>query len=457
MRLFLAALLLSVLTLRAQEAPPVPPPAPEQFMTDYAQLMLAGDREALIRLYATDGTLVLGDGFDDYTPLELTADIYRNHWDAPTAFAWRDLHYRRLHPQVVAVTGGFDWTNPQFPHGARFNYHALLVLEDNRWRIRSETEFLVSEGVDVGSALSPTSGREVGPRADPTKTACVFCDIVAGKRQQEGVVYRDDQVVAFLSIGPRNPGHVLIVPVAHAEDFLEVPAGTMHAMTDVAKQIAEAIKRTDLKMEGFQLQMSTGKAAGQAVFHAHMHVIPRFAAEAPAKTPEERVGMDVLAPVAAKIRAALENLNGGSALAPTSAHEVAASGNPTFELPPINTEVPLDRIREICTHYGLHALWRKIEKDPPTRPFKSDGCTGWFDDWRGVSLYPAGFLHDLKYWAGYPGEDVERLVADAELMMDVARLLKSTTMAETMFHGVRIGGNEQFKASFSWGFGRAKP
>ncbi len=80
-------------------------------------------------------------------------------------------------------------------------------------------------------------------------------------------------------------------------------------------------------------------------------------------------------------------------------------------LPAMNEEVPLPRIKEICDYYGLHDLWRKIEKDPPVRSFKSDGCTGWFDDWKGVSLYPAGFLHDLKYWSGYPGEDVERLVA----------------------------------------------
>lgn len=131
----------------------------------------------------------------------------------------------------------------------------------------------------------------------------------------------------------------------------------------------------------------------------------------------------------------------------------AAAGKP-FELPPINEEVPLSRIKEICAHYGLSALWEKIERDPPPRPFKSDGCTGWFDDWKGVSLYPAGFLHDLKYWAGYPGEDVERLVADSELMIDVARLLGSTAMAETMFHGVRLGGTDKLKASFSWGFGR---
>lgn len=284
---------------------------------------------------------------------------------------------------------------------------------------------------------------------------CVFCEIIAGTRQPEGIVYRDDQVVAFLSIGPRNPGHVLVVPVAHAEGFLDIPADTMHAMIDTAKRIAEAIKRTDLRMDGFVLQMNTGKAADQSVFHAHLHLIPRYVGEPAAKTPADRVGLDVLAPVAAKIRAALSAV--GSALAPTYAREVGASADPTFALPAINTEVPLERIKEICAHYGLHELWRKIEKDPPARPFKSDGCTGWFDDWRGVSLYPAGFLHDLKYWAGYPGEDVARLQADAELMTDVAKLLNSTTMAETMFHGVRVGGAEQLKTPFSWGFGRVKP
>ena len=45
---------------------------------------------------------------------------------------------------------------------------------------------------------------------------------------------------------------------------------------------------------------------------------------------------------------------------------------------------------------------------------------------------------------------------DAELMIDVARLLKDTKMAETMFHGVRVGGHEHLNASFSWGFGRKR-
>lgn len=117
-------------------------------------------------------------------------------------------------------------------------------------------------------------------------------------------------------------------------------------------------------------------------------------------------------------------------------------------------EVPLAKIKEICESHGLSELWTKIERDPPPKPFKSDGCSMWLDTWQGISLYRACFLHDLKYWAGHPGENVERLVADAELMMDVARLLGSTEMAETMFHGVRVGGHEIFKRSFSWGFGR---
>jgi len=125
-----------------------------------------------------------------------------------------------------------------------------------------------------------------------------------------------------------------------------------------------------------------------------------------------------------------------------------------MNLPPIGQEVPLAQIKEICEHYGLAELWKKIERDPPKLSFKSDGCTGWVNEWKGISIYSAGFLHDLKYWAGYPGEDVSRLIADAELMIDVARLLNNTGMAETMFAGVRVGGNEKLNTPFSWGFGR---
>jgi len=125
-----------------------------------------------------------------------------------------------------------------------------------------------------------------------------------------------------------------------------------------------------------------------------------------------------------------------------------------FKLPAVNEEVSLTKIKEICEHYKLTELWTKIEKDPPPMTFVSDGCTLWPDITNGKDIYPACFLHDLKYWAGYPNESVERLVADAELMIDVARIRGSTKMAETMFHGVRVGGTGKLKLPYSWGFGR---
>ena len=125
-----------------------------------------------------------------------------------------------------------------------------------------------------------------------------------------------------------------------------------------------------------------------------------------------------------------------------------------MELPKINEEVSLGQIKEICEHYGLKTLWKKIKNDPPALVFSSDGCTMWPDKSGGKDIYPACFLHDLKYWAGYPNEDVERLVADAELMLDVARIRQSTKMAELMFQGVRIGGTGRLQLGFSWGFGR---
>lgn len=124
-----------------------------------------------------------------------------------------------------------------------------------------------------------------------------------------------------------------------------------------------------------------------------------------------------------------------------------------MKLPEKNKVVPLEDIQRICEEKGLLDLWKKIERDPPIRPFKSDGCSLWFDSCQEVDLYPACFYHDLKYWCGYPGEDVERLVADAELMIDVARA-GAPRMAQIMFTGVRAGGMGVFKRSFSWGFGR---
>lgn len=141
--------------------------------------------------------------------------------------------------------------------------------------------------------------------AAETRAPCVFCEIAAGTRDATRVVYRDDTVVAFLDRAPRNAGHVLVVPRRHADNILDVSPATLARVAEVAQSIAQAIKRTDLRAEGYTVQSNTGAAAGQTVFHLHFHVIPRFRGEPPAGGEKAIAPEPELAVAAAKIRAAL--------------------------------------------------------------------------------------------------------------------------------------------------------
>lgn len=143
------------------------------------------------------------------------------------------------------------------------------------------------------------------------KDGCIFCEIAVGRTAQAStVVYSDDLVVAFMDRAPRNPGHVLVIPKAHARDILDVPPATLCRLAEVTQRIAKAIKKTDLKAEGFNLTSNTGRAAGQDMFHLHFHVMPRFVGERPSP-PGERRGIQTpaeLAEAASKIRDGLQGL-----------------------------------------------------------------------------------------------------------------------------------------------------
>lgn len=135
------------------------------------------------------------------------------------------------------------------------------------------------------------------------KALCVFCEIAVGKREAV-VVYRDNTVVAFMDRAPQNPGHVLVIPVRHADGILDVPDSTLSQIAKVAQLIAKAIKATDLKAEGIRLGSNTGTAAGQSVHHLHLHVIPKFIGE-PAYAGEKQP----ISP-AAELNAAAEKIRG---------------------------------------------------------------------------------------------------------------------------------------------------
>lgn len=105
---------------------------------------------------------------------------------------------------------------------------------------------------------------------------CVFCEIVAG-RAPASVVYADDLVTAFLDHRPVTPGHLLVVPNEHFVYLAELPDGLGEHIMRVGMRLADAIRLSSLPCEGINLFVADGEAAGQEVFHHHLHVIPRWA------------------------------------------------------------------------------------------------------------------------------------------------------------------------------------
>jgi len=104
---------------------------------------------------------------------------------------------------------------------------------------------------------------------------CVFCAIIVG-RAEASFVYADDAVVAFMDIRPATPGHVLVVPRLHVPhlDDLDEDLGAM--VWRVAHRTARALRRSGLRADGVNLFLADGEAAFQEIFHAHLHVVPRY-------------------------------------------------------------------------------------------------------------------------------------------------------------------------------------
>ncbi len=102
---------------------------------------------------------------------------------------------------------------------------------------------------------------------------CIFCKIIAGEIPSFKL-YEDDATFAFMDINPANDGHALVVPKDHAKDVHAVSDDSISRTVITAKKIAAAIEKT-VSPGGINLVQSNGAAAGQSVFHFHMHVLPR--------------------------------------------------------------------------------------------------------------------------------------------------------------------------------------
>ncbi len=104
--------------------------------------------------------------------------------------------------------------------------------------------------------------------------SCIFCKIVA-KQAPASIIYEDDSVMAFLDIRPLNMGHTLVIPKEHYVDIFDIPEAELSRVHAASKQIAAPVKKTT-NADGISIIQQNGKAAGQDIFHLHVHVVPRF-------------------------------------------------------------------------------------------------------------------------------------------------------------------------------------
>ena len=102
---------------------------------------------------------------------------------------------------------------------------------------------------------------------------CIFCKIIAGEIPSRKI-YEDDLVFAFLDIAPINHGHILVIPKEHHESASSIPEAIAGRMMKVGSRLGIALKRA-LDYDAYNLHLADGKAAGQVVMHAHLHVVPR--------------------------------------------------------------------------------------------------------------------------------------------------------------------------------------
>ena len=105
-------------------------------------------------------------------------------------------------------------------------------------------------------------------------SGCLFCGIVAGK-VEASCVYEDDRTVAFMDIRPVNTGHTLVVPRRHATHLVDLNPDGGSAVFRTGR-IAAALRGSGVGIEGINLWLADGEAAGQEVLHTQLHIVPRF-------------------------------------------------------------------------------------------------------------------------------------------------------------------------------------
>ncbi|GIW65179.1 MAG: hydrolase [Candidatus Parcubacteria bacterium] len=103
---------------------------------------------------------------------------------------------------------------------------------------------------------------------------CIFCQIVK-KELAAYVINESENFVAFLDIYPHSPGHTILIPKGHYDNFRKLPSLLGEEFLRVAQETMMILSKA-LGNDDFTLGVNEGKLAGQVVPHFHFHIIPRF-------------------------------------------------------------------------------------------------------------------------------------------------------------------------------------
>jgi histidine triad (HIT) family protein len=134
----------------------------------------------------------------------------------------------------------------------------------------------------------------------------IFAKILRGEAQAY-TVYENEDCLAFLDVMPQTDGHTLVLPKAPAENIFDLDgqliANLMHSVRHVACGVQNAFNP-----DGIKLMQFNGEAAGQTVFHLHMHIVPCYLDQPSREHGRDMAPATVLESHAGRIRAALDQL-----------------------------------------------------------------------------------------------------------------------------------------------------
>ena len=104
---------------------------------------------------------------------------------------------------------------------------------------------------------------------------CLICKLLSGELEVS-LVHQDELCSAFMDIHPINPGHLLVVPNRHAPYVKDLNEEEAAQIFRIAKRLTAALRSSGLQCDGVNFFLADGEAAGQEVFHAHLHIFPRY-------------------------------------------------------------------------------------------------------------------------------------------------------------------------------------